>query len=252
MNPSSTSQAAAEPAPPAAGKTAGLASRWDDREAAGLEAAELLCYRSNLLGTDKRITNFGGGNTSSKIVMADPLTGDDTTVLWVKGSGGDLGSITRAGFATLYQDKLLGLQSRYPGQAFEDAMVPLYAHCGFGLNARAPSIDTPLHALVDKPHVDHMHPDAVIAIAAAADGEALTQAIYGEDIGWLPWMRPGFELALRLRRFVAEHPQARGVVLQAHGLVTWGETQKACYENTVDVIHRAASWLAAQARPEHP
>ncbi len=240
------------PAPQADQANVAIASRWDAAAAAALDAVELLRYRSNLLGADKRITNFGGGNTSSKIAMTDPLTGLDTPVLWVKGSGGDIGTIRRDGFATLYMDKLLGLQRLYRGPAFEDEMVALYGHCIHGLNPRAPSIDTPLHALVDKAHIDHMHPDAVIAIAAAADGQALTREIYGDALGWLPWRRPGFELGLQLRRFVTENPLSRGVILQAHGLVTWGDTQQACYENTLDIINRAAAWLAARASVSHP
>jgi len=229
-----------------------IPSRWDRNLAATLDGPSLLRYRSNLLGADKRITNFGGGNTSSKIVVPDPLSGAPVPVLWVKGSGGDIGTIKMDGFATLAMDKLLGLQRLYRGPEFEDEMVALYGHCIHGLNPRAPSIDTPLHALVDKAHIDHMHPDAVIAIAAAADGQALTREIYGDAVGWLPWRRPGFELGVQLRRYVAEHPRARAVVLQAHGLVSWADTQQACYENTLDLINRAAAWLAGRATPAHP
>lgn len=229
-----------------------IANRWDDRIAASLDPAELLRYRSNLLGADKRVTNYGGGNTSSKIEMIDPLTREPVQVLWVKGSGGDIGSIKRDGFATLYQDRLLRLQALYRGRAEEDAMVALYPHCVFGMNPRAPSIDTPLHGLIDHAHVDHMHPDAVIAIAAAADGAALTREIYGDEVGWMPWMRPGFELAVQLRRFVEAHPRARGVILQSHGLISWADTQKACYENTLDIVNRAIVWLAARRTPAHP
>ncbi|WBO59066.1 class II aldolase/adducin family protein [Acidocella sp. MX-AZ03] len=225
-----------------------LETRWDEAHAATLTPAALLVYRSNLLGADKRITNYGGGNTSSKIEMADPLTGAPVQVLWVKGSGGDIGSITQDGFATLYMDKLHALRGIYHGPAQEDAMVGLYNHCTFNLNPRATSIDTPLHAFIDRPHVDHVHPDAIIAIAAAAQGEALTQEIFGDEIGWLPWRRPGFELGLWLRRFAETHPQAKGVVLGAHGLFTWGDTQKECYETTLAVINRAISFLAARAQ----
>ncbi len=222
-------------------------SRWDAAVAAGLDPERLLLYRSNLLGADRRITNYGGGNTSSKLAGVDPLTGETVTVLWVKGSGGDLGSMGLDGFATLYQDKVVGLLGRYRGPAAEDEMVPLYPLCAFGLNGRPPSIDTPLHALVDRPHVDHTHPDAVIAIAASADSRSLTEAVWGGEIGWLPWRRPGFELGVWLRRFAAEHPQARGVMLEAHGLLTWGETQQGCYETTLDVINRAHAWLDARS-----
>lgn len=228
-----------------------IPSRWDETVAAGLSPSGLLLYRSNLLGADKRITNFGGGNTSAKLVERDPLTGAEVPVLWVKGSGGDLGTMGLDGFATLYLDKVLSLQSRYHGVQEEDAMVGLYPHCTFNLNTRAASIDTPLHALVDHPHVDHMHPDALIGIAASADSRALTTEIYGEEIGWLPWVRPGFELGVRLQAFVRAHPRARGVVLEAHGLFTWGNTSRECYENTLEIINRAIRFLheRGQGRP---
>jgi rhamnulose-1-phosphate aldolase/alcohol dehydrogenase len=229
-----------------------LPNLWDESHAATLTPEGRLLYRSNLLGADKRITNFGGGNTSSKIVMADPLTGQPTPVLWVKGSGGDLGSMKLDGFATLYLDRMKTLQGLYRGPEHEDEMVDLYAHCAFGLNGRAPSIDTPLHGLVDRPCVDHMHPDAVIAIAASADSHALTAEIYGDEIGWLPWVRPGFELGVRLQRFADEHPRAKGVILEAHGLFTWGESDRTAYETTLDVINRAIAWLAAKAPSARP
>ncbi len=224
---------------------AALDNRWDDARAATLGPAELLLYRSHLLGGDRRITNFGGGNTSAKLVEPDPLTGAPMQVLWVKGSGGDLGTIGLDGFATLYMDRLLALPARYRGAADEDGMVGYYAHCAFNLNPRAASIDTPLHALVSHAHVDHMHPDAVIAIAASLDGEALTRQIYGKDIGWLPWIRPGFALGLQLQKFTRENPRAKGVILASHGLFTWGASSKECYLTTIDVINRAILWLAA-------
>jgi rhamnulose-1-phosphate aldolase/alcohol dehydrogenase len=230
----------------------GLANLWDEAHAATLSPQARLLYRSNLLGSDKRITNFGGGNTSAKLTVDDPLTGEATEVLWVKGSGGDLGSMKLDGFATLYLGRVLRLQSLYQGPAHEDDIVPLYAHCTFGLNPRAPSIDTPLHGLVPKAHIDHMHPDAVIAIAASQDGEALTRQIYGDEIGWLPWVRPGFELGVRLQRFVADHPRARGVILAAHGLFTWGDSDQGCYDNTIAVINRAIEWLASQGQTARP
>ncbi len=223
-----------------------LPNRWDDAAAARLAPEGLLLYRSNLLGSDPRITNYGGGNTSAKLRLPDPLTDEAVDVLWVKGSGGDLGTMKLDGFATLYMDRILALPARYRGPGDEDTIVGLYPHCTFNLNARAPSIDTPLHGLIDRPHVDHMHPDAVIAIAASKDSERLTRAIWGGAIGWLPWIRPGFELGLRLRQFVRENPDARGVVLEAHGLFTWGATSKACYENTIEVINGAIAWLAAR------
>lgn len=225
-----------------------LADRWDEAHAATLSPPELLLYRSNLLGSDKRITNFGGGNTSSKLTMADPLTGAPVEVLWVKGSGGDIGSMKLDGFATLYLDKLHGLADRYTGPEMEDAIVGLYPHLTFDLNPRATSIDTPLHGLLPARHVDHVHPDAIIAIAAAADGRAITREIFGEEIGWIPWRRPGFELGMWLRRFAEENPAAKGVVLESHGLFTWGDTQRACYLETIGAINKAIAWLAARTR----
>jgi rhamnulose-1-phosphate aldolase/alcohol dehydrogenase len=219
-------------------------NRWDSARAAKLSAEELLLYRSNLLGADKRVTNFGGGNTSAKLEMQDPLSGQPVAVLWVKGSGGDLGTMGLDGFATLYMNKLLTLTTLYQGSHDEDRMVGLYPHCAFNLNPRAASIDTPLHGLIERAHVDHVHPDAIIAIAASADGEKLTREIYGERIGWLPWLRPGFELALKLRNFLREHPTAQGVMLEAHGVFTWGDTSRACYDITLDVINTAIGYLS--------
>ena len=210
-----------------------VADKWDDAHAAGLSEPELLLYRSNLLGSDKRITNFGGGNTSAKLKSLDPLTGKPVEVLWVKGSGGDLGTMRLDGLATLYMDKFLALEPLFKGPESESAIVPMYSHCTFNLNPRAPSIDTPLHGLIDRAHVDHMHPDAVIAIAASETAEALTNEVFGEEIGWLPWIRPGFELGLRLRKFVRENPRASGVVLEAHGLFTWADTSRDCYRVTL-------------------
>lgn len=227
-------------------------NRWNDALASGMTPDQLLLYRSNLLGSDKRITNFGGGNTSAKVVERDPLTGQDVKVLWVKGSGGDLGTMKLDGFATLYMDKFLSLEPFYKGKDSDSVLVPLYSHCTFNLNPRAASIDTPLHGLVDRAHVDHMHPDALIAIAASADSKALTKEIYGDQIGWLPWIRPGYELGLALRKFTRENPKARGVVLEAHGVFTWADTAKECYENTLDVINRATTWLAGKSAGKQP
>ncbi len=229
-----------------------IENRWDDAVAARLSAPQLLLYRSNLLGSDKRITNYGGGNTSAKLPGKDPLTGQEVEVLWVKGSGGDLGTMKLDGFATLYMEKFRALERFYQGPASDTVLVPLYAHCTFDLNPRAASIDTPLHGLVDRAHVDHMHPDALIAIAASADSRALTKEIFGDEIGWLPWVRPGYELGLRLREFVRANPRARGVVLEAHGLFTWADTSKACYENTLDIINRATAWLHERSRGQKP
>lgn len=225
-----------------------LSDLWDDGAAAGLSEPDLLVYRSNLLGSDRRITNYGGGNTSSKIMAQDPLSGDDVEVLWVKGSGGDLGTIAREGFATLYMARLQQLKTLYRGAEHEDEMVGLLPHCTFDLNPRAASIDTPLHAFVPRPHVDHMHPDAIIAIAAARDSQELTRRIFGDAIGWLPWRRPGFELGLELERFCREHPEARGVILASHGLFTWGDTPKGCYRTTLETINTAIRWLDEQSR----
>lgn len=219
---------------------------WNHDHAIALDAPNLLLYRSNLLGSDLRITNYGGGNTSAKIIQKDPLSGQDTQVLWVKGSGGDVGSMKLDGFSTLYMHKLNALQAIYRGPEHEDEMVAYLPHCTFNLNPRAASIDTPLHAYLPFAHVDHMHPDAVIAIAAMADSEKLTAKIFEGTVGWLPWRKPGFELGLMLQRYQAAHPTQRGLVLAGHGLFTWGADSKACYENTVGVIAHAQEWLSRE------
>jgi len=225
-----------------------MASLWDDAHAATLSEPELLLYRSNLLGSDMRITNFGGGNTSAKITMTDPLTGEQAEVLWVKGSGGDLGSIKLDGFSTLYMDKLNALKGRYRGLALEDEMVAYLPHCTFNLNPRAASIDTPLHAYIARKHVDHMHPDAVIAIAACANSKALTQKIFEGELGWLPWQRPGYDLGLKLEAVSQAQRNLKGIILEGHGLFTWGDTAKSCYEVTLAIIKRAEDWLAANTK----
>jgi rhamnulose-1-phosphate aldolase/alcohol dehydrogenase len=225
-----------------------LANLWDKALADGMSESERLIYRSNLLGSDKRITNYGGGNTSAKVIEKDPLTGAAVEVLWVKGSGGDLGSIRRDGFSTLYMDRLKALKTIYRGVEFEDEMVGLLPHCTFDLNPRAASIDTPLHAFVPKKHVDHMHPDAIIAIAASKNSKELTQQIFGGEIGWLPWKRPGFELGLWLGRFCDENPNARGLVLESHGLFTWGDTAEDSYLATIEIINRAMDWFDKEIR----
>ncbi len=227
-----------------------LPSLWDDKHAATLDEPGLLLYRSNLLGSDLRITNFGGGNTSAKVAAKDPLTGEPVTVLWVKGSGGDLGSMALDGFATLYLDKLESLKCIYRGLAHEDEMVGALGHCIFGLNPRPPSVDTCLHGYVPYAHVDHVHSDAVIAIAAAKDQESLTREIFGGEIGYLPWQRPGIDLGIKLGEMAKANPGYVGVVLGSHGLFTWDDTAKACYETTIRVINEAAVWLDAHvARP---
>ncbi|MCJ2180276.1 bifunctional rhamnulose-1-phosphate aldolase/short-chain dehydrogenase [Novosphingobium album (ex Hu et al. 2023)] len=218
-------------------------SRWDDSVAAGLSPAELLLYRSNLLGSDLTVTNFGGGNTSAKLAGVDPLTGEGTEVLWVKGSGGDIGSMKLDGFATLYQDKLLGLEKHSGGPEDDDKMVGYLPHCTFNLNSRAASIDTPLHSLLPFAHVDHVHPDAIIALAASSGGEAATQEIWGGKIGWLPWKRPGYSLGVMLRDYVEANPHVEGVMLAGHGIICWADSAKACYEHTIGLIADAANYL---------
>jgi rhamnulose-1-phosphate aldolase/alcohol dehydrogenase len=226
-----------------------LPDKWNDDECRGLSEPELLLYRSNLLGSDLRITNYGGGNTSAKVVMPDPLTGRDVDVLWVKGSGGDLGSMKLDGFATLYLDKLQALKSRYRGREHEEEMVDYFPHCTFGLNARATSIDTPVHCFVAHRHIDHMHADAIIALAAARNGERLTREIFGDAIGWVPWQRPGFDLGLKIGA-ASERPGAVGLILGSHGLVTWTGTSRECYRTTLRIIQQAADWLTAHGRAE--
>lgn len=223
-----------------------LKDAWDSAKASGMSEPELLLYRSNLLGSDKRITNYGGGNTSAKVVQKDPLSGQNAEVLWVKGSGGDVGSIKMDGFATLYMDKLRALKNLYRGVEFEDEMVGYLPHCTFNLNARAASIDTPLHAYVPKKHVDHMHPDAIIAIAAAINSKELTEQVFGSDIGWLPWKKPGYELGLWLEKFCLENPDAKGVVLESHGLFTWHDDAYECYKLTLEIIQKAMDWFASE------
>ncbi len=226
-----------------------VASRWDDSFCQAFTPELLLLYRSNLLGADLRVTNFAGGNTSAKLAGRDPLTGAETIVLWVKGSGGDLGSMQLDGFATLCLDRVLALEPRYRGKAHEDEMQGCLPHCTFGQNPRPASIDTPLHAFVPHQHVDHVHPDSVIALACARDGERLCAEVFGGTIGWLPWQRPGFDLGLRLGRYCREFPKSRGVVLGGHGLMTWGDTSRACYENTLAIIQQAEAFLRQRRKP---
>lgn len=218
-------------------------NRWSAEAAAAKSPAELLLYRSNLLGSDLTVTNFGGGNTSAKLEAHDPLTREPTRVLWVKGSGGDLGSMKLDGFATVYLDRLLQLESLYRGREHEDEMVGYLPHCTFNLNTRAASIDTPLHGYLPFAHIDHVHPDAVIALAASSGGEAATEEIWGGTVGWLPWKRPGFDLGLRLRDYVARHKELRGVMLAGHGIICWGDSSRQCYDNTIELIAAAANYL---------
>jgi rhamnose utilization protein RhaD (predicted bifunctional aldolase and dehydrogenase)/NAD(P)-dependent dehydrogenase (short-subunit alcohol dehydrogenase family) len=230
-----------------------LKNLWDDRAAAKLESQplELLRYRSNLLGADLRITNFGGGNTSSKFDLPDPLTGAPTRVMAVKGSGGDLASIGTSGFAVLYQDKLESLIARYRGEQFEDEMVGFYPLSAFGENRVAASIDTPLHSFLPFPHVDHLHPDWAIALAASANGKAKLEEFnkkYGRTIAWVPWQRPGFELALMLRRAVEDSPGCDGIILGGHGLFTWGQTQRECYLSSIKTIDQMGEFVQEHAK----
>jgi len=220
--------------------------RWDEQVAAQMSEPELLKYRSNLLGSDPKVTNYGGGNTSAKVMCTDPITKAEVEVLWVKGSGGDIGSIDLAGFSTLYMDKLTALKSLYRGDSYEDEMVAYLPHCTFNLNTRAASIDTPLHAYVPYKHVDHLHPDAVIAIAACENSRAVTEQVYAGEIGWLGWRKPGFELGLELSTIATQNPHLKGVVLEAHGLFTWADSAQQCYEISVQMINKAQHWLDQQ------
>ena len=221
-----------------------LKNLWDDKKAKKMSAPERLQYRSNLLGSDLRVTNFGGGNTSAKLRQKDPLTGKMVDVMWVKGSGGDLGSIKLDGFSTLYLEKLHALEGLYRGLEHEDEMVAYLPHCTFNLNSRAASIDTPLHSFIPHKHVDHMHPDSVIAIACTKNSKALTKKIFKGRLGWLPWQRPGFDLGLKLGEMATANPEMEGIVLEGHGLFSWGDTSKSCYLKTLEIIQQAADWLA--------
>ena len=230
-----------------------LRSRWDDAVAAALDPVSRLVYRSNLLGADARITNTGGGNTSSKIAATDPLTGETVLVLWVKGSGGDLRTATRANFASLYLDQVLSLRDMYtrflergPKTPAEDGMVGMYPHTTFDRNPTPASIDTPLHAFIPHAHVDHLHPVVVMAIATAARGPALTREVYGDDVIWTDWQRPGFDLGLKLERLCREHANAQGVILGGHGLISWADDDRECYERTLTLIRRAQDFLNAR------
>jgi rhamnulose-1-phosphate aldolase/alcohol dehydrogenase len=225
---------------------------WDGSAADQLDPVERLRYRSNILGSDQRITNTGGGNTSSKVNMTDPLTGEVVDVLWVKGSGGDLRTSTRANFASLYLDKFLSLEQIYNKAevkgvktAIEDALVDMYRHTTFGLNPAASSIDTPLHGLIPFRHVDHMHPVSVIAIAASKDQERLTHEVFEEEVGWVPWQRPGFDLGLVMKEKLKQDPDLKGLVMGQHGLINWADDDKACYELTLTLIEKAARYIEA-------
>ncbi len=218
---------------------------WNEAEAEklGNDEVALLIYRSNLLGADLRLTNYGGGNTSCKAITKDPLTGQDVEVMWIKGSGGDIGTLKKSGLAALYVDRLRSLKNVYRGVQFEDEMVELFNHCIYDLNSKAPSIDTPLHGFLPFKHIDHLHPDAAIAIAAAKDGKKITQELFNGTVGWVEWKKPGFELGLQLKQCLDENPGIRGIMLGSHGLFTWGDTAYESYVNTLEVIERCAEYL---------
>jgi rhamnulose-1-phosphate aldolase/alcohol dehydrogenase len=227
---------------------------WDDEKAAALAGDEvaLLIYRSNLLGADLRLTNYGGGNTSCKTNAKDPLTGQEVEVMWIKGSGGDIGTLKKSGLAALYVDRLRSLKNVYRGLEYEDEMVELFNHSIFDLNSKAPSIDTPLHGFLPFKHIDHLHPDAAIAIAAAKDGEKITKEIFGGTIGWVGWQRPGFDLGLQLKQCLDENPGIRGIMLGSHGLFTWGDTAYESYINTLKVIEQCAEYLEQSFGKKRP
>jgi rhamnulose-1-phosphate aldolase/alcohol dehydrogenase len=227
---------------------------WDDEKAAQLAGDEiaLLLYRSNILGADLRITNYGGGNTSCKTIEKDPLTGKSTQVMWVKGSGGDIGTMKRNGLAGLYMERLHNMKQIYRGLAHEDEMVDLYYHCLYDLNSKAPSIDTPLHAFLPFQHIDHLHPDAAIAIAAAKDGEQITKELFEGKVAWIPWQRPGFDLALKLEAAYQNNPGITGIMLGSHGLFTWGETAYDSYINSLTTIDKCATFLAENYGKKRP
>ncbi|MBH46203.1 MAG: bifunctional rhamnulose-1-phosphate aldolase/short-chain dehydrogenase [Flavobacteriaceae bacterium] len=218
---------------------------WDEKKAASLgdDQVALFLYRSNILGADLRITNYGGGNTSCKTIERDPLTNEEVEVMWIKGSGGDIGTLTRSGIAGLYNQKLHDLKKVYRGLEHEDEMVALFNHCIYDLDSRAPSIDTPLHGLLPFKHIDHLHPDALIAVAAAEDSEKITKEIWGDSMGWVPWQRPGFDLGLQLEACLNKNPNIRGIVLGSHGVFTWGETSHESYVNSLEVIEAASQYI---------
>jgi len=230
---------------------------WQDDSASQLDGVDRLVYRSNKLGEDLTLTNTGGGNTSSKLKESDPLTGESVEVLWLKGSGGDLRTAKRDGFASLYLDKVRAMKTQYlndpergPKTPIEDVMYPLYSHCVFNLNPRACSIDTPLHTFVPYKHVDHLHPNAVIAIAASVNQEKLTKEIYGDDVIYIPWQRPGFDIGLKIEQLIKENPTAKGILLGHHGMSSWNNDDKTCYETALEIIDRAASFIEAHDKGE--
>ncbi|MEZ5426829.1 MAG: bifunctional rhamnulose-1-phosphate aldolase/short-chain dehydrogenase [Pyrinomonadaceae bacterium] len=230
---------------------------WRDEDLEGLDGVDRLVYRSNRLGDDLTLTNTGGGNTSSKLMEKDPLSGDEVEVLWLKGSGGDLRTAKRDGFASLYLDKVRAMKPIYrndpengPKTEIEDAMYPMYSHCVFNLNPRACSIDTPLHTLVPYKHVDHLHPNAVIAVAASVNQERLTKEIYGDEVIYIPWQRPGFDIGLKIEQLIKENPNAKGILLGHHGMSSWDNDDKTCYETALEIIDRAAQYIESHDKGE--
>ncbi len=231
---------------------------WNDQEVEKMDGVDRLVYRSNRLGDDLTLTNTGGGNTSSKLMMADPLTNEEVEVLWLKGSGGDLRTAKRDGFASLYLDKVRDMRGIYESDPnngakspIEDTMYPMYSHCVYNCNPRACSIDTPLHTLVPFKHVDHLHPNAVIAIAASVNQEALTKEIYGEDVIYIPWQRPGFDIGLKIEQLIKENPKAKGILLGHHGMSSWDNDDKTCYETALEIIDRAAQYIESKDKGEN-
>ena len=227
---------------------------WDEAKASELgdDQVALFLYRSNILGADLRITNYGGGNTSCRTIEKDPLTGEEKEIMWIKGSGGDLGSLKRDGIAGLYVERLHALKNIYRGLEFEDEMVQLYQHCIFDLDSRAPSIDTALHGLLPFKHIDHLHPDALIAVAACKDGQDIAKEIWGDKMGWVPWQRPGFDLGIQIENCQKDNPGIRGIILGGHGLFTWGDTSYQCYLNSLEVIEEASEFIEERLGKERP
>src|SRR6476660_5499816 len=230
---------------------------WRDDEADQLSGVDRLVYRSNKLGEDLTLTNTGGGNTSSKLTEVDPLTEKPVEVLWLKGSGGDLRTAKRDGFASLYLDKVRAMKTHYlgspergPKTPIEDEMYPMYSHCIFNLNPRACSIDTPLHTFVPFKHVDHLHPNAVIAIAASVNQEKLTKEIYGDEVIYTRWQRPGFDIGLKIEELIKENPQAKGILLGHHGMSSWNDDDRTCYETALEIIDRAARYIELHGQGE--
>ncbi len=223
---------------------------WDDKKAAALgdDQVALFLYRSNILGADLRITNFGGGNTSCRTMEKDPLTGEEVEVMWIKGSGGDIGTLTRSGVAGLYVKRLRDLKTIYKGLHDEDRMVALYNHCIYDLDSKAPSIDTALHGLLPFKHIDHLHPDALIAVAAAKDSEKVTKEIWGDKMGWVPWQRPGFDLGMQLEECLNNNPGIKGIVLGSHGIFNWGDTSYECYMSSLEIIEEASTYIEKKAK----